>query len=185
MTNFLLAQIFIGISSTIYGLSLLLKNKTKLLFLQIISCCFFVTQYFLLGAYIGGIVAGLEMIRCIVFYFIDKKFNTNKVRITSCVIFCILGLLSAIFTWENWFSILPLLGLLAVTICLAFKNVISLKIACIFSALCAFAYMIFYKSYFGCATQLFIAIVGISGLIVYLIKNKKQPLEKDNEKESV
>ena len=185
MSNFLLAQIFIGISALLYGLSLLLKQKTKLLFLQIISSCFFVTQYFLLEAYIGGIVAGLEMLRSVVFYFIDKKFNTNKIRITACVIFCVLGLVGAIFTWESWFSILPLLGLLAVTTCLGFKNVVSLKIACIFSALCAFAYMIFYKSYFGCATQIFIAVIGISGLIVYLIKNKKQNLEKNDEKESV
>ena len=73
MDTFVLAQVFGCISCLIYSTSLLFKAKSTLLFLQIISAIFFVTQYFLLGAYIGAIVAILETLRSITFYFIDKK----------------------------------------------------------------------------------------------------------------
>ena len=91
MTAFVLSQIFVGVSSALYALSLLVKSKKILLLVQIISSIFFVAQYLLLGAYLGGLVAGLELIRTITFYFIDKNFNTNKVRFTASAIFIVVS----------------------------------------------------------------------------------------------
>ena len=179
MTAFILSQIFVGISATLYGLSLLVKSKKVLLLVQIISSAFFVTQYLLLEAYIGGLVAGLELIRTIVFYFIDKNFNTSKVRFIASGIFIVVGIVGSIFTWAAWYSVFPLLGLLAVTTCLAFNNIVPLKLSCIFSAITAGTYLIFLKSYFGFATQVFIIILGISGLISMYINNKKQTKQEE------
>jgi uncharacterized membrane protein YuzA (DUF378 family) len=181
MTAFLLAQIFTGISCAFYALSLLLKSKSKLLIVQIISSIFFVTQYFLLGSYIGGAIATLEMIRVVVFYFINKYKDTNKVRFIASISFIVVGLVCAIFTWANWYSIFPLLGLITVTVCLGLKNLIALKISCIFSALCATFYLYLLGSIFGMFTQIFIIIVGITGLIIYIVKNKNTIKEEKNE----
>ena len=186
MTAFVLSQIFVGVSSALYALSLLVKSKKILLLVQIISSIFFVAQYLLLGAYLGGLVAGLELIRTITFYFIDKNFNTNKVRFTASAIFIVVGIIGSIFTWATWYSVLPLLGLLAVTTCLAFNSIVPLKLSCIFSAICAGIYLIFLKSYFGFATQVFIIVIGVTGLITMLIKNKKQLKQEDaNGKENI
>lgn len=181
MTTFILAQIFTGISCLFYAISLLLKSKAKLLIVQIISSIFFIAQYFLLGSYIGGIVATLEMIRIVVFYFIDKYRNTPKLRFIASASFIVLGLISATFTWANWYSIFPLLGLIAVTVCLGFNNLIALKISCIFSAICASFYLYLLSSIFGMFTQIFIIIVGVTGLIIYILKNKKNIKEQQNE----
>lgn len=174
MTSFLLAQIFIGISSLIYAFSLLVKSKATLLLFQTISCIFFITQYFLLSAYIGAIVSILEEIRTISFYIIEKKHNTTKARTITASVFVVLGAISAIFTWQAWYSILPLLGLLAVSICLSFKNVLTVKISCIFSATCATLYLFFLKSIFGAFCQIFIILLGLIGLIYWIVKNKKE-----------
>lgn len=182
MDTFVLAQVFVCISCLIYSTSLLFKAKSTLLFLQIISAIFFVTQYFLLGAYIGAIVAILETLRSITFYFIDKKFNKKKVRIIASYIFVVIGFISAIFTWEAWFSILPLLGLTAVSVCLGFENVLYLKLSCTFSAFCAIIYMLFLNSIFGAATQIFIVIVGLIGVALYVKKNKNK--QQNNEVET-
>lgn len=180
MTPFLLAQIFVGISASIYAFSLIVKSKATLLLLQTISSVFFITQYFLLSAYIGAIVAILEAIRTITFYFIEKKYNTTKTRTITAGIFVVLGAISAIFTWQNWYSILPLLGLLAVSICLGFKNVLAIKISCIFSAICATLYLFFLNSIFGAICQIFIIIMGLIGLIYWSVKNKKQPIQNED-----
>ena len=181
MNTFILAQIFTGISCTLYALSLLFKSKSKLLIIQIISSLFFASQYFLLSSYIGGAIATLEMIRVFVFYFINKYNDTNKVRFIASLSFIIVGGVCSIFTWADWYSIFPLLGLIAVTICLGLKNLIALKISCIFSALCATFYLYLLGSIFGMFTQIFIIIVGITGLIIYIVKNKNTIKEEKNE----
>ena len=173
-TTFLLSQIFVGVSATIYAFSLIAKSKEKLLLLQTISSIFFVIQYLLLNAYIGAIVASLEEIRTITFYCIEKKNNTIKARLISSIIFILVGTISSIFTWESWYSIFPLAGLLAVSICLAFENVLSVKLSCLFSAVCATIYLFSFKSIFGACCQIFILLIGIGGLIYWAVKNKKE-----------
>lgn len=173
---YITSQILVVVSSLIYSISMLVSNKRNLLFMQIFSSSLFALHYYLLGAYIGGIVSTLDAIRIVVFYFIDKKNNTDLNRKLACASFIVIGLIGACFTWEAWYSILPIISLIIVNTALALQNLKILKISLNTSILFVIAYMVFIKSYFGMATQIFVLIVGIVGVIRDIINSKTKPI---------
>lgn len=174
---YILSQIFVITSSIIYSISMLVDNKRSLLFMQIFSSSLFASHYFLLGAYVGGIVSSLDAIRIVTFYFIDKKHNTDLNRRLACVSFIVIGLIGACFTWESWYSILPIISLIIVNVSLSLQNLNSLKINLNISILFVIIYMIFIKSYFGMITQIIVLVVGIIGAIRDITnKNRYKPI---------
>ena len=173
---YILSQILVVVSSLIYSVSMLIPNKRGLLYLQIFSSSLFAIHYFLLGAYIGGIVSTLDSIRIVTFYFIDKKNNTDINRKIACVSFIVLGLIGACFTWESWYSILPIISLIIVNVALALQNLNILKINLNISILCVIAYMIFIQSYLGMITQIIVFVVGVIGAIRDIIRNKTKAI---------
>ena len=171
------SQILVVVSSIIYSFSMLVSSKKHLLFMQIFSSSLFALHYFLLGAYIGGIVSCLDAIRIITFYFIDKRHNTDFNRKIACVSFIIIGIIGACFTWDSWYSILPVLSLILVNLSLSLQNLNLLKINLNISILFVILYMVFIKSYLGMATQIVVFIVGVIGVCKdILYKNKYRPI---------
>jgi len=182
----ILAYIFISLSTIIYAFSLLVHTRKKLLFFQICSSLLFIIHYFLLSAFVGGIIATIELIRIIVFYFYENKTtDMQKAKIITSILFSIIGIACAIFTWEGWYSIFPLVGLIVVNICLSLKNLTLLKFAYLFNVSCALTYMIFISSYFSGATQVVIILIGVIGLIHDKIKANKLKKEETNEQKNI
>ena len=147
---YILSQILVVVSSLIYSISMLIPNKRGLLYMQMFSSSLFALHYFFLEAYIGGIVSALDAIRIVTFYFIDKRNNTDINRKIACASFIVIGLIGAYFTWENWYSIFPIISLIIVNTALALQNLKILKISLNTSILFVIAYMIFIKSYLLC-----------------------------------
>ena len=170
---YILSQVLVVVSSLIYSISMLLPNKRGLLYMQIFSSSLCALHYFLLSAYIGGIVSALDSIRIVTFYFIDKKNNTDINRKIACASFIIIGLIGSYFTWESWFSIFPVISLIIVNTALALQNLKVLKISLNISILFVIAYMIFIKSYFGMATQIVVFVIGVIGAIRDIINTNK------------
>ncbi len=173
--TFILSQVFICISAVIYSISLILKTKQKMLFLQLISSMFYISHYFLLNAKLAGFVAIVETIRLLVFFFIDKKEKLNKmwVRVLACLTFSILSIVCAVFTWNGIYCILPLIATIVVNITLSFKNVIFYKVGAMVYASLIIAYLFLIGSTLGGISQSVSLVFSIVGIIME-IKNIKK-----------
>ena len=181
--EFILSQVFICISACIYSISLILKTKQKMLALQMISSVFYISHYFLLKANLAGFVAVLETIRLLVFFLLDKKEKFNKpiIRIFACVLFSLLSIVCAVFTWNGIYCLLPLIATVVVNITLSFKNVIFYKIGALIYASLIIIYLFLIGSILGGISQSLSFVFGLIGLIKSLIKLQKKNLKTKTE----
>ncbi len=183
--EFILSQVFICISACIYSISLILKTKQKMLALQMISSVFYISHYFLLKANLAGFVAVLETIRLLVFFLLDKKEKFNKpiIRIFACVLFSLLSIVCAIFTWDGIYCLLPLIATVVVNITLSFKNVIFYKFGALIYASLIIVYLFLIGSILGGISQSITFVFGLIGLIKSLKNLKKQNIKTKTETE--
>lgn len=100
----------IGFVALFFAVMAFQSNKReKLLFFQLLSATFYLLNLFLLGAYTGAVVMAFGVIRnCIFIQKGKKKWASSPVWVFIFIgIFTISGLL----TYENIFSILPIIGM--------------------------------------------------------------------------
>ena len=110
---FILAQIIGGIVLILTVISVQFKTKEKILMCQIIANVLVSIQYFLLDALTGGVVAIINVIRCIIFYFYKKK--NMKPSIVFLGVFIIVAVVSGILTWQSIYSIIPIIAAIVFT----------------------------------------------------------------------
>jgi len=114
-----IGQIF-GMIAVILGfISFQMKTRTQLLIIQTITTITFCIHYGLIGATSGLVMNLLGIVRNLAYYNKDKKiFSGLKCPVFFTVLMGIAGILS----WEAWYSIFVLLGLMINSFCLSFDN---------------------------------------------------------------
>ena len=111
------------------------------------------------------------MIRETVFLNEDKKWAQGK---RWLVLFWVLGIVSAIVTWKNWFSILPAMAS-ALSIFSFWKGEPKLtKILAFPISACFMLYNIACLSYMGIANEIFVLISTTVGLLRSMRENAKE-----------
>lgn len=110
---FILAQILGIVVLLITIISIQFKTKERILICQIIANSLLAVQYFLLNALTGGVVASINVIRCLIFYYYKKK--NKKPSIILLSLFIIVAVVSGILTWQNGFSIIPIIATIVFT----------------------------------------------------------------------
>lgn len=105
--SFVLAQICGGIALILTVISVQFKTKEKIVMCFIWANIVVAIQYFLLGAITGAIISILNAIRCIVFYFYKKK--DMKPSIIVLLIFEIIAVISGIISWQDMWSLIPII----------------------------------------------------------------------------
>ena len=136
------------------------------------------------AAKIGAITAGFEILRLIIFYFLDKseKYNTKRWNLIAAVSFSVILTVCTIFAWSGWYSILPLVSAILVSLALGNKDVKLIKISFIFQAACITTYLFLLGLWLNAITQIFVFIFGIVGLITFIVKSKKQEVKVEEPK---
>lgn len=116
---YIIGQIF-GIIAVILGfVTYQVRTQKKLLFVQILTTLVFVIHYLLIGAVSGMALNMVAMVRNIVYSRRDLKIFSGKGwPATFAVIMGIMGLLS----WQGWYSVFVVLGLVINSLCMAFKD---------------------------------------------------------------
>ena len=111
MNNFFIQAI--GIFGTIlFFLSYQCKKNKNLFRVQFASYLCYTTHLLLLGAVTGGISYVLNTVRS---FCLGSKYAFLKSK-WMCVIICSLQVLALIFTWDGWWSLLPIVANIAATI---------------------------------------------------------------------
>lgn len=168
--TFILSQVCVIIGMILLGLSYLVKNKTKVLVLCIISSIMYGVQYLLLRAFTGTIVNVIGIIRTIWFYENNRKNKENS--IFSVLLISALFILSAIFTWDGFVSLLPLFSCLVFTYSIWSESVYVYKWLAIPVSVSWITYNAFVGSFFGYIMEIILLSIEIIGLILMYKKNK-------------
>lgn len=116
---FIVAQVC-GIGGMI-GLFLSFQAKTtiKIAFTQCIACIFLTAQFILLGAWTGAALNALSLVRNIVYANGGRKWAQG---IWWPIGFSVINIVFAIFTWADFFSLLPMAALILSNFALRIKN---------------------------------------------------------------
>ncbi|MEG1991386.1 MAG: YgjV family protein, partial [Christensenella sp.] len=85
------------------------KKRKKIILMQLFGILFFTAHFFLLGAYTGAMMNFLGLLRAFVYYNDNKKWAQNKAWFYG---FMISYLVIGIITWENFFSLFPIIAML-------------------------------------------------------------------------
>jgi len=166
---FILAQICGLIALLITVVNIQLKSKEKIVLLNIWANVAVTIQYFLLGAYTGAVISILNAIRDVV-YFLFKKKNL-KPSILVLLFFEIVAIILAIMSWQDIWSIIPLVVTIIYTYGLWQDDVKILRITTVIIGYGWTIYDIVVKAYIA---ALQVTAQGTSALIALIINNRKK-----------
>lgn len=164
--NFIIAQILGTIGYSLLAYSFFKKNKKQILFIQIFAYIGFTTHYILLGALTGSVCNILGFIALIFIYLFSDDIRKKKILVIILV--PLLGVMTYL-SYENIYSLFPVVGCLLTFISFLSKNVNKIRFVGIISTACWLIYAIIYVSY---SAIIFEVIILIAAVIAY-IKNKK------------
>lgn len=103
----------IGILGTVlFFLSYQFKENKNLFRVQFVSYLCYTTHLLMLGAVTGGISYILNTVRSFCLGSKNPALREKKV----CYVICALQLLTLLFTWDGWWSVLPVAANIAATI---------------------------------------------------------------------
>ena len=107
MNNFLLSQIFAGISMILDILSFQFKARKTVIIFFTLSALSFAIHYFLLGKILVGFLVVISVARFITSYFYQNNFVT--------FLFIVLNTINFIYFYENYLDIIPYIGIILIT----------------------------------------------------------------------
>ena len=105
--KFIIAQTFGIIALILTVISVQFKTKEKIVMCSVLANIVVAIQFFLLNAVTGGVISIINAIRCIVFYIYKKK--DLKPSIITLIIFEIVAVVSGCISWQNIWSLIPIL----------------------------------------------------------------------------
>ena len=169
--NNLITQLIGVIAYVLLAFSYFKKNKKDILFIQIFSTIAFAIHYYLLNGITATVCNMISLLIIISIYLFEKHNGKNKKALVIAII--PLLVLIPLFTYENIFSIFPIIASTIVLITFIISNENTVRIAGIISAICWIIYAIIYKSYAGIVFEAFSALTTFIAFIKNIKLNNK------------
>ena len=166
--QFLLIQFIgaVGYASLIF--SYFKKRKEEILFVQLIAYTLFAIHYYLLDGISGTICNVIGFLALLSIYIYEKyKWKSKELLV---VVFIALLFVTNIFTFQNIFSIFPLIAASVSIASFLFDNENTIRIIGSISAACWLIYSVVYKSYVTIIFQFF----TFTSIIIAFLKNKSK-----------
>ena len=117
----------LGILAVVFGfISFQMRSSGGILFLQIITALTFSLHYLFIGAMTAMALNLIAAIKCACYYLRDKRGGKSPLL---PIIFTSLVVMTSVLTWEGWFSILIMLGLVVNSVSLALDNARIIKLS--------------------------------------------------------
>ncbi|MBQ3110639.1 MAG: YgjV family protein [Clostridia bacterium] len=162
---FILGQIF-GIITVILGfLSYQTKNAKSLLVFQIATCAVFCAHYLCLNAWPAFFLNAVGTVRNITYYKKEKLgIWANILPWVFAAVMAILGILS----WNGWYSIFIVAGLVINTLCLNLKEAQSIRWSILVTSPMVFTYDAFVMAIGGMIYEA----VAIASAIIGIVRHK-------------
>ncbi len=163
---FILAQLCGIIALLLTVISVQFKTKEKIVMCSVFANVVVAIQFFLLNAITGAIISVINTIRCIIFYYYKKKNKTPSFLVLA--VFEIIAVISGVFSWQNFWSIIPIIVTVVYTYGLWQDNVTIIRITTGIAGFGWYLYDIIVRAYVGAIQE----ISQFISAIISLIKNK-------------
>ncbi len=152
------------------------NNKKRILLLQMFSSLAFATHYYLLN----GITATYSNLFCIFMFLIIYIFDNKKYETKSVLVVLLIPVLTiiTILTWENVYSLLPIIATVLALISFIFDSETFIRIVGLVTSACWIIYGFIYSSHVSVIFN-FINIISTS---IAIIRKRKSILMSDSEK---
>ena len=95
-----------------------MKKPKGVLILQLMTALVFSAHYLLIGAMSAAGLNFISSIKCLCYYFRDKR---KKKGLAIPIIFSVIITATSILTWDGWYTIFIMVGLVVLNIGLAFS----------------------------------------------------------------
>ena len=168
MLNMFLVQGIGAIEYSTLALSYFKKEKKQILFMQIIAYIFFTIHYYLLNGITGALCNLIGLFALVTIYFFDKYKLKNKVFISILFIIALLAI--NIITFQNLYSIFPMIASTIVIISFLEDNENTIRWIGVLATICWLLYAIVYKSYIAIVFE----VITLINVIIAFAKNLKK-----------
>lgn len=175
MTDMLLIQFIGGLAYATLSLSYFKKKKRDILFIEIIAYLLFSIHYYLLNGITGAICNLIGLIALVTLYLFDKYKLHNKLLVS--IFFIIVLFIVNIITFQNIYSIFPMIALTIVILSFLSNNENLIRKVGVISAICWLVYAIVYKSYISIIFEA-ITFVNVCFALYKNIKKKRKRRKK-------
>ena len=182
----ILSYVFLAISAISYGASTLIKNKKWLLAVQIVSSFMYIFSLLCLKAMTAFIVAIFDTLRLVVFYFVELKKGGKKAKLYAGLALFVVCVFSSYFSWNGWYSILPICSSFIILICLVISKDLYIKFSVLISAISVTIYLILNGLFIAAGLEAIAILNALIGLILTFIQIAKNKSKKEvNEKATI
>ncbi len=162
MDKFIIAQIF-GFAGLACSVSAYQCKKHKsVMILKTLNEMLFAFQYFFLGTYTGMAMNIISSARNLTFSYLVKK---EKNTLPFQILFCMAFIVSGIFTWKNYLSLIVIFAKLLTTVVYGMKNTKYLRFATVPTSIFWLIYNFSCKATAGVISEIFSLISLISAII--------------------
>ncbi len=174
-TTYILSQVFTILNYIFLASTYLLKSRKKILIINFISLIANALAYIFLNAWTGVAMCLVALIRNTIFL-IDEHKNkqtdkTTKKDIIILIILYIISIISAIFTFDGYLSLLSVFATMLYTYSVWQKNPQTYKLLGIPVSILWILYNLYVKSIFGIILESILLVCSTSGYI--LAKKRK------------
>jgi len=168
------AQI-VGIAGIVFSLlSFQFKERNKVMIFQMTASALFCIQLFMVGAFTGGFIDSISFLRTLIFANNNKKWASSNIWL---YVFITAMIVTGVITWQNGWSILPIIGSVLSTVALWMKQAKHIRFISMFVGPCWLVYNIINGAYTGALNE----VLAMTSIIIGIIRNDiKRKVKKEN-----
>lgn len=138
-----------------------IKSREQVLYVHILTALCFLLHYLLIGAYSGMSMNFVAAIRDIVYF---KAGKNGKVSWILSVGFMLVMGIMGVMSWEAWYSIFVVVGLMINSFAMSFSNPNNVRKSILISSPMVIAYNVFVNSWGGIIYESIVIISSVIGL---------------------
>ncbi len=168
----LIVQFIGAIAYLLLSASYYKKDKSQILFLQIIANVFFAIHYYILGGITGGSSNLVGLIAYFMIFICDKYDKKITKNVLALCMICLL-LIITYKTYQNIYSVLPFISFALTTISFLDGEEKSIRLFGLVAAVCWLIYAIVYDSYVSIIFETITLIATAGSIIRSKIKLKQ------------
>lgn len=169
------AQI-VGIFGIVLSLlSFQLKQRKYIMLFQMTASLMFSTQLFMVGAITGGCLDLISFVRTLIFANNSKKWASSPLWLVG---FILVMIATGIMTWENLWSILPIMGSILSTVALWMKRERNIRLVSLLVGPCWMVYNVVTGAYTGALSE----VIAMTSIVIGLLRHDRKKKETTTEK---
>lgn len=163
----------LGIAAVVFGfVSYQMKTSRGILIFQMATALIFSVHYLLIGALTAAALNLLGAIKCVFYFFRDKRGSKS---IVEPIVFIAIVIVTSILTWEGWYSLFIMSGLIVDTVSLALSNAQKTRLCMFLKSPLCLIYNIIVSSGGGIVYECAVLVSSVIGII----KNRPSKTSED------